>query len=297
MSATLSTPSSSTTSVSLSSRLRMISDKLRSNSRCPSLSVEGMVDLAARCRIDEEQNADVKREMEAYSRLVVNKDDFEEIKAIGKGRYGTTVHLCRDITTANKELCALKSIPKKDTSNAFDPAQACKERNALCKAADSQWLVGLKYAMQDRANLYLVTEYLPGGDLRALMNRNDGALSEELTLFYMAELTMALNCLHKLGFSHLDLRPENVGIDRLGHAKLLDFGAAEEMDDEGHIFPGSNLYGCPLYLAPELPLALTKQAGNSHKRKLVDGRKCDFWSLGVLGLEMRSGQVRLLYRF
>ena len=102
MSATLSTPSSSTTSVSLSSRLRMISDKLRSNSRCPSLSVEGMVDLAARCRIDEEQNADVKREMEAYSRLVVNKDDFEEIKAVGRGRYGTSVHLCRDITTANK---------------------------------------------------------------------------------------------------------------------------------------------------------------------------------------------------
>ena len=57
MSASLSTASSSstTTSVSLSSRLRMISDKLRSNSRCPSLSVEGMVDLAARCRIDEEQ--------------------------------------------------------------------------------------------------------------------------------------------------------------------------------------------------------------------------------------------------
>ena len=63
------------------------------------------------------------------------------------------------------------------------------------------------------------------------------------------------------------------------------------MDEEGHIFPSSNLYGCPIYLAPELPLALAKQAGNSHKRKKVDGRKCDYWSLGVCGLEMRSGKV------
>ena len=196
--------------------------------------------------------------MEAYSRLVVNKDDFEEVRAVGRGRYGTTIHLCRDLTTANRDLCALKTIPKRDASDAFDAAQACRERNALCRAADSRWLVGLRYAMQDRANLYLVTEYLPGGDLRALMNRNDGALSEELTLFYLAELTVALNCLHKLGFAHLDLRPENVGLDRLGHAKLLDFGASEEMDEEGHIFPSSNLYGCPIYLAPELPLALAK---------------------------------------
>ena len=131
--------------------------------------------------------------MEAYSRLVVNKDDFEEIRAIGRGRYGTMVHLCRDITTGNRELCALKTIPKRDASNAFDPVQACKERNALCRAADSRWLVGLRYAMQDRANLYLVTEYLPGGDLRALMNRNDGALSEELTLCYMAGMDSSVN--------------------------------------------------------------------------------------------------------
>ena len=67
------------------------------------------------------------------------------------------------------------------------------------------------------------------------------------------------------------------------------------MDEEGHIFPSSNLYGCPIYLAPELPLALAKQAGNSHKRKKVDGRKCDFWSLGVCGLEMRSGQVNMMF--
>jgi citron Rho-interacting kinase len=145
--------------------------------------------------------------------------------------------------------------------------------------------------MQDRRWLYLVTEYLPGGDLRALINRNAGSLSEELTMFYMAELTLALNSLHKLGFCHLDMRPENIGLDRLGHVKLIDFGAAEQMDDDGHIFPSSNLYGCPLYLAPELPLALGKQSGNSHRKKLVKGRKCDFWSLGICGFEMRTGNV------
>ena len=196
----------------------------------------------------------------------------------------------------SRSVVALKTIPRRDSANAFNAGQAVRERNALFAAAKSEslWLLGLRYAMQDRKNLYLVTDYLPGGDLRALMNRNNGSLSEELTLFFVAEVTMALNSLHKLGFAHLDLRPENVGIDRLGHVKLIDFGAAQTMDADGRIaLSGGNLFGCPLYVAPELPLALTKQA-RSHSQQesdRLDGRKCDFWSLGVCAAEMRIGDV------
>lgn len=76
-----------------------------------------------------------------------------------------------------------------------------EERDIMVLGRKSEWITRLQYAFQDRENLYLVMEYLPGGDLLGLMIRN-GAFDEDLARFYLAELALALNALHTMGFVH-----------------------------------------------------------------------------------------------
>lgn len=103
---------------------------------------------------------------------------------------------------------------------------------------------------QDNDNLYLIMEYLPGGDLLSLMSRH-GPFDEDLARFYLAELTLALHALHTMGYVHRDIKPENILIDRFGHIKLADFGNAAALDRDGHVLSLSPV-GTPDYIAPEL---------------------------------------------
>lgn len=93
-------------------------------------------------------------------------------------------------------------------------------------------------------------EYLPGGDLLSLMIRN-GAFDEQLAKFYLAEITLALNALHTLGYVHRDIKPENILLDRFGHLKLADFGNAAHLNKDGTVISMSPV-GTPDYIAPEL---------------------------------------------
>lgn len=98
--------------------------------------------------------------------------------------------------------------------------------------------------------MYLVMEYLPGGDLLSLMIRQ-GPFDEDLSRFYMAEMTLALNTLHQMGYVHRDVKPENILLDRFGHLKLADFGNAAPMNKSGNVICLSPV-GTPNYIAPEL---------------------------------------------
>lgn len=80
------------------------------------------------------------------------------------------------------------------------------ERDILT-ATKTPWLVRLLYAFQDRENVYLAMEYVPGGDFRTLMN-NSGLIAQPYAMFYIAEMFVAVNELHKLGYIHRDLKPE-----------------------------------------------------------------------------------------
>lgn len=100
--------------------------------------------------------------------------------------------------------------------------------------------------MQDQSHLYLVMEYLPGGNLLNLMIRN-GAFSEELSRFYLAETVLALHSLHSLGYVHRDIKPENILFDRCGHLKLADLGSAAKLDKGGHVV-GFTPVGTPDYI-------------------------------------------------
>lgn len=94
---------------------------------------------------------------------------------------------------ATNDVYAMKKIEK----TAITASQVKEERDIMAMRA-SDWITSLQYAFQDARNLYLVMEYLPGGDLLSLMIRN-GAFKEDMARFYLAELTLALNALHTIG--------------------------------------------------------------------------------------------------
>lgn len=96
------------------------------------------------------------------------------------------------------------------------------ERDILAEA-DNEWVVRLYYSFQDRESLYFVMDYIPGGDMMSLLIRM-GVFPEGLACFYVAELTLAIESVHKMGFIHRDIKPDNILIDLDGHIKLTDFG-------------------------------------------------------------------------
>lgn len=83
----------------------------------------------------------------------------------------------------------------------------------------------LYYSFQDPLYLYLIMEFLPGGDLMTMLMKYD-VFSEDVTRFYMAEAALAIDAVHALGYIHRDIKPDNILVDKNGHLKLSDFGLA-----------------------------------------------------------------------
>lgn len=102
------------------------------------------------------------------------------------------------------------------------------EREVLVKAKNI-WIVDLKFSFQDDKYLYLVMDFLPGGDLMTLLMRKD-ILSEDESRFYIAETILAIESVHRVNFIHRDLKPDNILIDRDGHVKLTDFGLCKHAE-------------------------------------------------------------------
>nr|VZI26160.1 unnamed protein product [Spirometra erinaceieuropaei] len=96
------------------------------------------------------------------------------------------------------------------------------ERDILVKA-NNPWVVKMFYSFQDSVNLYLVMEFLPGGDMMTLLMKLD-TLTESQTQFYVAETVLAIDSIHKMSFIHRDIKPDNLLLDSKGHLKLSDFG-------------------------------------------------------------------------
>jgi protein-serine/threonine kinase len=161
-------------------------------------------------------------------------DDFRTVKVIGKGAFGE-VRLVQKVDTG--KIYAMKTLKKSEMfkkdqvgSNsgfptALTPAQLAHvraERDVLAES-NSPWVVQLYYSFQDSSYLYLLMEFLPGGDLMTMLIKYD-TFSEDVTRFYMAECILAIEAVHKLGFIHRDIKPDNILIDKNGHIKLSDFG-------------------------------------------------------------------------
>ncbi|KAI9473207.1 serine/threonine protein kinase 15, partial [Coemansia mojavensis] len=204
-------------------------------------------------------------------------EDFDFVKPISRGAFGR-VYLTRK--KATRDLFAIKVMRKKDMINKNMVTQALAERRAL-SLLSTDWVVQLYYAFHSSKHLFLVMEYLVGGDLAGLL-RVWGVMDEDSARFYIGEIACAIDYLHRNSIVHRDIKPDNVILASDGHIKLTDFGlsqvAVRGAGGRAHMRKSSRGFlGTPDYLAPELLLG----AGN--------GLAVDWWALGVCLFEFICG--------
>ncbi|EPS66632.1 hypothetical protein M569_08143, partial [Genlisea aurea] len=171
---------------------------------------------------------DLERKETEFMRLRRNKicvDDFELLTIIGRGAYGE-VRLCREKKSGN--IYAMKKLKKSEMLSRGQVEHVKAERNLLAEVA-SHFIVKLYYSFQDADYLYLVMEYLPGGDMMTLLMRED-TLSESVAKFYIAQSVLAIESIHKHNYIHRDIKPDNLLLDKDGHMKLSDFGLCKPLD-------------------------------------------------------------------
>ena len=220
--------------------------------------------------------------------------DYESIAIIGRGAFGE-VHVCREKKTG--KIYAIKKI-KKYILVIKNQIRHILNEQILMSKASSPWIVELKASFQEDDYLYLVMEYLPGGDLMNLLIQKD-TLTEKEAKFYIAELILAIESIHNLDCIHRDIKPDNVLIDKNGHIKLSDFGLAkisdklyekEEEKYQNYLKNKKNeknnkmthnknfsCVGTAYYVAPEV---LNK---NGYDKDI------DWWSVGIIFFEMLVG--------
>ncbi|XP_059241293.1 cAMP-dependent protein kinase catalytic subunit PRKX [Mustela nigripes] len=193
--------------------------------------------------------------------------DFDTLATVGTGTFGR-VQLVKDKTA--KHFFALKVMSIPDVIRLKQEQHVHNEKSVL-KEVSHPFLVKLFWTCHDDRFLYMLMEFVPGGELFSYL-RNRGRFSSSTGLFYSAEIVCAIEYLHSREIVYRDLKPENILLDREGHIKLTDFGFAKKLVDKTW-----TLCGTPEYLAPEV----IQSKGH--------GRAVDWWALGILIFEMHSG--------
>ena len=127
--------------------------------------------------------------------------------------------------TPHKEVYAMKVIRKSDMLRNCQEGHLRAERDFLVASENSRWVVPLISSFQDSTNLYLVMEYMVGGDFLGLLFRKD-ILKEKHARWYIAEMILCVEEAHRLRWIHRDVKPDNFLISASGHLKISDFGLA-----------------------------------------------------------------------
>lgn len=205
-----------------------------------------------------------------HVRVAIGPQHFDLLKLVGEGAFGKVI-LVR--SRLNKQLYAMKAISKKLLRKKNNMQYMKSERDILTKI-HHPFIVTLWFAFQTDSRLFLVMDFLSGGELFFHLKRKGLILEPEARL-YLAEMILAIEFLHTMGVVHRDLKPENVLLRQDGHVCLTDFGLAKEVGDNSQV---RTLCGTSEYMAPEMLLR------NGYTKAV------DWWSLGALFFEMLAGK-------
>uniref|UniRef100_A0A452R0F5 Ribosomal protein S6 kinase n=1 Tax=Ursus americanus TaxID=9643 RepID=A0A452R0F5_URSAM len=201
---------------------------------------------------------------------------FELLKVLGQGSYGKVFLVRKTKGSDAGQLYAMKVL-KKATLKVRDRVRSKMERDILAEV-NHPFIVKLHYAFQTEGKLYLILDFLRGGDLFSRLSK-EVMFTEEDVKFYLAELALALDHLHGLGIIYRDLKPENPGASPTEAVpiSLSDFGLSKEAID--HDKRAYSFCGTIEYMAPEV----VNRRGHT--------QSADWWSFGVLMFEMLTGSL------
>ncbi|XP_022652617.1 ribosomal protein S6 kinase alpha-5-like isoform X2 [Varroa destructor] len=211
----------------------------------------------------------------------VNMTNFELLRVLGTGAYGK-VFLVRKIAGHdNGKLYAMKVLKKASIVQKQKTLEHTKtERQVLEAIRQSPFLVNLHYAFQTKTKLHLILDFISGGELFTHLYQRDH-FEEAHVKFYIGEIIVALEQLHKLGIIYRDIKLENILLDAEGHIVLTDFGLSKEFvcDNSSEQQRTFSFCGTIEYMAPEVVKAST--TGHDYC--------ADWWSVGVLTYELLTG--------
>jgi len=199
----------------------------------------------------------------------ISKNNFVFHYVVGKGGFGK---VWKVESKKNKLIYAMKEMSKSKVITKRSVNSVMNERHLLSTLKHPS-LVNMIHAFQDRENLYLVMELMPGGDLRYHISKKR-RFSEEQTRFFVACIVQGLEYLHMNGCIHRDIKPENLVMDNKGYVRITDLGIARVWRPEN----SSDTSGTPGYMAPEV------MCRQNH------GVAVDYFALGVMAYEFMMGR-------